>query len=119
MNFSPSDLKELLAFAGYVALAIFGGGVAFVKALDLTENPPVKIRFYAELMRRLLVACFVGVLGYAFTKAYGPQPPLVWVVAGLSGVFAAEALDFIWVMVKEQAGGFIQRVFKITPKDPP
>ena len=119
MFFSPSDLKELLFFCGFVALAIFGGAVAFVKALDLSENPPIKIRFFAELSRRLFLAAFVGVVMYAVTKTYGPQPPLVWVVAGLSGVFATEALDFIWVVVKERGSAVIGSVFKLPPKDTP
>ena len=119
MIFSPSDMKEVLAFSGFLFLAIFGGAVAFVKALDLSENPPVRIRFFAELFRRLLVAAFVGVIGYAVTKAYGPQPPMVWVVAALLGVFATESLDLVWTLVKERAGGAFSRMFNLPPKDGP
>ncbi len=99
MTFSPVEIWSLLVF---VALAIFGGAVTFARGLDLDVDSPVKIRFFAELFRRLFIAAFVGVIMYFVTQVYGPQPPLAWVVASVSGVFATETLDILWLFVKKR-----------------
>lgn len=116
MSFSPAEHREILYFIGFVALAMFGAGVAFARALDLSPNPPVRIRFFAELARKLIIGMFVGVLMYAFTKTYGPQPPLVWVVAGLSGAFATEALDLLWVFIRDRVFAGLGVAFRMPPR---
>ena len=118
VSLPQTDLGAIFVFVAFIIIGLIGASVSFLRTLDLAHDAPHRIRFWAELGRRLAVAAFVSIIGYSLAVWYGIKPPILWVVAALTGTFAGELLDLSWVIFKDRILAWAQKQFAVAPEAP-
>lgn len=101
--------------AGLVLTGAVGGFIGWIKQYESSSvEQPLSLRAWA-MARRMAMGGFVGFLIYQLCKIYLGLSPWGFIASGLLGVFAAEALDVGWFIVKQR----VAVITKTPPPDPP
>ena len=102
-------MKEwLLAFKstpiiGFLVLAVMGGIVAHIRRYEQMGVVLTPWQHWWAIVRKALPAVLSSLLVYAAWDALSWTLSWGFVVAGIVAVFASEAFDFAWFLLKEFA----------------
>ena len=99
-NLVKNWIPDELAWIGFVFTAIIGGIVGFIKAYEQSAVELTKRAIAWGILRRSVMAGFAGWLVYQLTLIYGLSNAWGHVLAGITGVFASEAFEVAWFVVK-------------------
>ena len=91
---------EEYAWIGFIATAMIGGFVGWLKAYEQSDHEvPLRIKLYG-IARRVLMAGFAGWMIYQITIIYTISNAWGHVLSGIVGMFAAEFFELLWNVVK-------------------
>ncbi len=89
---------------GYLAISTLAGIVSHIRAIDRRMAELSVLEHISHLMRKGLVAAFVGLLVWLAMRWVGyADSPLGYLIAGVVCVYSREALDIAWFAVKAKA----------------
>lgn len=94
---------EIVGGLGFAIVAVIGGIVAHIRQYELTKAEITPAQHFWGVIRRAIMGGFGGLLvwfawrGAAWPEAYG------YFIAGIVGLFASEAFEFAWSLVKKIA----------------
>ena len=92
-----------LGWLGFVIMCVLGSIVAHIKAYE-TANVEWSVRqHFWGLFRRLIYGTMAGLMVYQLHIEYQWSGPLSYVATGISAIFASDAFDFLWVVIKAKA----------------
>jgi hypothetical protein len=93
-------LNENVPWATFVLLAIAGGAVAHIRVYEQAKIDLSFKQHFWSLTRRCTMAGFAGMLVYLAASGQNwSSSPWAFFIAGLCGLFSAEALDLMWRLV--------------------
>lgn len=98
-----------LTYVWVIALAMFGGLVAFIRRLNVaTKSVPLKTIFL-KLIGELAIAAFAGLLTFWLCQSWGLDGTMSALCVGVSGHMGGKAIDGIgrvWLAaIKDKGGG--------------
>lgn len=91
---------DLISGLGFAIVAVIGGIVAHIRQYEITRQERTFSEHFWGVVRRAVMGGFGGLLVYfawrgaSWPEAYG------YFVAGIVGLFASEAFEFFWDLLK-------------------
>jgi uncharacterized membrane protein YeaQ/YmgE (transglycosylase-associated protein family) len=96
------------AWVGFIVTAIIGGIVGYIKSYEQSGvEQDLRTKVWG-IIRRVIMAGFAGWLCYQLTIAYTLSNSWGHILSGISGMFAAEFFEVLWLIVSarmKQFGG--------------
>lgn len=89
-------LTEQANAISFLVMSILGGIVAHIRAHEKAGIEMSTGQHFWGITRRLVYAIFAGLLVWFLHIEYSWSEPLSFMLAGIVGVFGAEALEFLW-----------------------
>lgn len=91
---------EIIAAASFAVVATIGGIVAHIRAYEIAHLELTPAQHFWGIVRRSIMGGFGGLLVFFAWHGADWPPAYGYFVAGVVGLFASEAFEFFWTLVK-------------------
>ncbi|MFP6820772.1 phage holin family protein [Acinetobacter sp.] len=103
-------LKEivtgLITYGWMIALAMFGGLVAFIRRLNQSKKPKPLKEIFMRLFGELIISAFAGIITVLLCIYWDMPLVLIGVLAGMAGHLGGKAIDtFVLIWKAVVSGG--------------
>jgi len=92
-----------LGLIGIALMVILGSLVAHLKSYEASAVEWTTRQHFWGIVRRLIYGTMAGFLVYFLRQEYHWSEPLSHVITGIAAIFASDAFDFLWVVIKAKA----------------
>jgi len=92
-----------LGLLGIALMVILGSLVAHLKSYEASTVEWTTRQHFWGIVRRLIYGTMAGFLVYFLRQEYHWSEPLSHVITGIAAIFASDAFDFLWVVIKAKA----------------
>jgi len=92
-----------LGLIGIALMVILGSLVAHLKNYEASSVEWTAREHFWGIVRRLIYGTMAGFLVYFLRQEYHWSEPLSHVITGIAAIFASDAFDFLWVVIKAKA----------------
>lgn len=93
-------LSDEYAWLGFIMTAMVGGLVGYIKHYEQTAVESTWQSKCWAIARRVFMAGFAGWLLYQFSIEYHISNAWAHIMSGITGMFAAEAFEVLWTVVR-------------------
>jgi len=92
-----------LGLIGLAIMVILGSLVAHLKSYEASNVEWSTKQHIGGIIRRLIYGTMAGFVVYFLRQEYHWSEPLSHVITGIAAIFASDAFDFLWVVIKAKA----------------
>lgn len=92
-----------LGLLGISVMVILGSLVAHIKQYEQSTVEWTARQHFWGIIRRLIYGAMAGFIVWNLRIEYGWSEPLSHVITGIAAIFASDAFDFLWLVIKSKA----------------
>lgn len=96
-------LAKNLGLLGIALMVVLGSLVAHLKSYEASAVEWTARQHFWGIVRRLIYGTMAGIFVYWLRIEYGWSEPLSHVITGIAAIFASDAFDFLWLVIKSKA----------------
>ena len=92
-----------LGLVGLAVMVILGSLVAHLKSYEASAVEWTARQHVWGIIRRLVYGAMAGFIVWNLRLGCGRSEPLSHVITGIAAIFASDAFDFLWLVIKSKA----------------